>query len=99
MRQEAALKIGAFRYGKALALYCANPDGLEDPPPASTLTKIRRLPAVLLRALPRDIRLARREGRLAQVREHVRGVWDGILDRPLPLERLGLRGPARNGTR
>ena len=91
MRQEAALKIGAFSYGKALSLYCANPDGVDDPAPASSLTRLRHLPAVLFRALPRDIRLARREGRLAQVREHVRGMWDGILGRPLPLERLGLR--------
>ena len=90
-RQEAALKIGAFSYGKALSLYCANPDGLVEPPPASALTRLLRLPGVLFRALPRDVRLARREGRLGQVREHVRGVWDGILDRPLPLERLGLR--------
>jgi hypothetical protein len=41
--------------------------------------------------LPRDIRIARQEGRLAQIREHVRGLRDGLLDRPLPLERLGLR--------
>jgi hypothetical protein len=91
MRQEAALKIGAFDYGAALSLYCSNPDHVDDPPPASGLIKLLRLPRVLIRALPRDIRLARREGRLAQVREHVRGLWDGLLDRPLPLERLGLR--------
>jgi hypothetical protein len=91
MRQEAALKIGAWGYRKALSLYCANPYGADDPPPVSALTKLLRLPVVLFRALPRDIRAARREGRLAQVREQVRGLWDGICDRPLPLERLGLR--------
>jgi len=91
MRQEQALKIGAWNYRTALSLYCANPDGVDDPAPVSTLTKLLRLPVVLLRALPRDIRIARREGRLAQLGEHVRGLWDGILDRPLPLERLGLR--------
>jgi GT2 family glycosyltransferase len=91
MRQEQALKIGAWSYRKALSLYCADPDGLDDAPPVSGLTKLRRLPAVLFRALPRDIRIARQEGRLAQIREHVRGLWDGLLDRPLPLERLGLR--------
>jgi GT2 family glycosyltransferase len=91
MRQESALKIGAWSYRNALALYCANPDGLDDPPPASAWVKVRRLPYVLFRALPRDVRIARQEGRLAQVEEHVHGLWDGILGRPLPLERLGLR--------
>jgi GT2 family glycosyltransferase len=91
MRQEPALKIGAWSYRKALSAYCANPYGVDDPPRASALTKLLRLPIVLVRALPRDIRSARREGRLAQLAEHLRGLRDGILDRPLPLERLGLR--------
>jgi GT2 family glycosyltransferase len=91
MRQEPALKIGAWNYRKALALYWSNPDGVDDPPPASALARLVRLPAALFRTLPRDVRQARAEGRLAQVSEHVRGLWDGILDRPLPLQRLGLR--------
>jgi hypothetical protein len=91
MRQEPALKIGAWTYRRALALYCANPDGLDDPPAASLGARIRNVPYVLIRALPRDIRAAYREGRLAQLAEHVRGLWDGARDRPLPLERLGLR--------
>ena len=91
MRQEQALKIGAWSYRQAFSLYCSNPDGRDDPQPASGWDKLRRLPHVLFRSLPRDIRIARDEGRLAQIREHVRGLWDGILDRPLPLERLGLR--------
>lgn len=91
MRQEPALKIGAWNYRRALALYWSNPDGVDDPPPASALARLSRLPAALFRTLPRDVRQARAEGRLAQVGEHVRGLWDGILDRPLPLQRLGLR--------
>jgi GT2 family glycosyltransferase len=91
MRQEQALKIGAWSYRRAISLYCGNPDGVDDPAPVSTLTKLLRLPVVVFRALPRDIRSARREGRLAQFAEHMRGLWDGVLDRPLPLERLGLR--------
>src|SRR5215470_11532241 len=91
MRQEQALKIGAWSYRKAFSLYCSNPDGRDDPQPTSGWDTLRRLPHVLFRSLPRDIRIARDEGRLAQIREHVRGLWDGILDRPLPLERLGLR--------
>ena len=91
MRQEPALKIGAWNYRRALALYWANPDGVDDPPAASALARLLRLPAALFRTLPRDVRQARADGRLAQVSEHVRGLWDGILDRPLPLQRLGLR--------
>jgi len=34
---------------------------------------------------------ARREGRTAEVREHVQGLIDGIKNRPVPLDRLGLR--------
>jgi GT2 family glycosyltransferase len=41
--------------------------------------------------LPRDLRRAHVEGRLEQLREHLRGLWDGFRNRPLPLERLGLR--------
>ena len=91
LRQEPALKIGAWSYRRAVSLYCANPDGIDDPPSLSFWTKLRNAPYVLLRALPRDIRSAHREGRLAQIGEHLRGLWDGVLDRPLPLERLGLR--------
>jgi len=55
------------------------------------LRDLLALPRVLLWALPRDIRTAHREGRLAQILELLRGLRDGALDRPLPLERLGLR--------
>ena len=92
MRQEPALKIGAWSYRKALWLYCATPRGAHGPEPSpSLLAMVARVPYVLLRALPRDVGIARREGRLGQIGAHVRGLWDGILDRPLPLERLGLR--------
>ncbi len=92
MRQEPALKIGAFNYRRALWLYCATPRGAHGPEPSpSLLAMVARVPYVLLRALPRDVGIARREGRLGQVGALVRGLWDGLLDRPLPLERLGLR--------
>lgn len=93
MRQESALKIGAWNYRRALSMYCANPDEAGDLPavPISTSSKILKLPGILFRALPRDIRIAASEGRLEQIRAHVRGLWDGLLNRPLPLEELGLR--------
>lgn len=92
MRQEPALKIGAWSYRTALALYCA--------PPGATAASVRlrplprdllQLPRILLWSLPRDVRRAYREGRLAQIAELLRGLWEGLLDRPLPLERLRLR--------
>jgi GT2 family glycosyltransferase len=39
----------------------------------------------------RTWRGAERSGRTAQVRAYMRGLWDGWWDRPLPLEKLGLR--------
>ncbi|MGH7789072.1 MAG: glycosyltransferase family 2 protein [Candidatus Binatia bacterium] len=37
------------------------------------------------------IRAAERSGRTAEFRAYLRGLWDGLRDRPLPLEELGLR--------
>jgi hypothetical protein len=45
----------------------------------------------ILWAFPSDAVRARRVGYTTQVEEAARGLWDGLLDRPLPLERLGLR--------
>jgi GT2 family glycosyltransferase len=52
------------------------------------------VPAVVLAVgwrFPRDVVRAARSGRLGEIAETLRGLRDGILDRPLPLERLGLR--------
>ncbi|MBX3025603.1 glycosyltransferase family 2 protein [bacterium] len=91
MREEEALKIGAFGFRRALALHCLD-DG--DRPPLAGLARGLRAGARLL-ALPawlgREAWRAHREGRDAQVVELVRGLRDGVLDRPLPLRRLGLR--------
>jgi hypothetical protein len=46
---------------------------------------------MLLCDLPREVRRARGEGQTAQVEACLRGHWDGVRGRPLPLERLGLR--------
>ncbi|HSP95636.1 MAG TPA: glycosyltransferase family 2 protein [Candidatus Dormibacteraeota bacterium] len=91
MREEEALKIGAFGFRRALALHCLD-DGAAAPvgPLARWLragARLFALPAWLLR----ESRRAHREGRDAQVLELVRGLRDGVLFRPLPLERLGLR--------
>jgi glycosyltransferase involved in cell wall biosynthesis len=53
------------------------------------------LPWDLFVALPRDVVRAIRSGRLAEFVEYVRGLRDGVCDRPLPLTRLGLKSASR----
>ena len=48
-------------------------------------------PIDLLWTLPRLVWSAHREGHVAQPLAEIRGLVDGVLDRPLPLEKLGLR--------
>jgi GT2 family glycosyltransferase len=45
--------------------------------------------------LPRALAAAHRERRTAELVAYVRGLWDGVLGRPLPLHRLGLYGVRR----
>ena len=49
------------------------------------------VPVDVLWSFPRDVWRAWRSGRLRELGETLRGLRDGVLDRPLPLERLGLR--------
>ena len=48
-------------------------------------------PIDLLWTVPRRARHALARGRLRELRYQLRGFWDGVRDRPLPLEWLGLR--------
>ena len=93
MRQETALKIGAWSYRRALRVYAGGAAGAqpEPRPPQLGLGDLLVLPRVLLWTLPHDARAAYREGRLAQIVELLRGLRDGALNRPLPLARLRLR--------
>jgi len=49
------------------------------------------VPVDTLWSFPRDVLHAVRIGRTTEMAETLRGLRDGALDRPLPLERLGLR--------
>jgi len=49
------------------------------------------VPVDLFWVLPREIAAAARQGRLAQFRSYLRGLWDGVRRKPLPLRELGLR--------
>jgi GT2 family glycosyltransferase len=94
MAREEELMLGLWTYRRALTLYCLEREvGRPGAPPTARerLRALARAPKHLLVTLPADVRAAHREGATAQVVEHVRGLWDGVRDRPLPLERLGLR--------
>jgi hypothetical protein len=81
--------LGYWTYRRALVVAC---NGRRGGSRARRLVRtLVRAPVVLLWTLPRDLRRAWREGRMVQVMEHVRGLADGFRDRPVPLERLGLR--------
>jgi GT2 family glycosyltransferase len=49
------------------------------------------VPIDLMWNLPREIWEAHRQGRLAELRFYLRGLWDGLRDRPLPLAKMGLK--------
>ncbi|MEO8601000.1 MAG: glycosyltransferase [bacterium] len=85
MRREEDLMLGLWTYRRALSLFAFGPSGRVS---AATLL---RTPWRLAVDLPRQIRAAHRAGQTAQLVEHCRGLWDGLRDRPLPLERLRLR--------
>jgi hypothetical protein len=86
---EEELMLGAWTYRRALVVACVGRTG--GSPVGRFLGTILRAPVVLLWSLPRAAAQARRAGRTVQVREHVRGLIDGLYNRPVPLDRLGLR--------
>ena len=94
MGREEEVKLGLWTYRRALALYCLECEMDGAPGPATWRTRLRAFwhaPRHLLVSLPADVRRAHAEGVTAEVVECVRGLQDGYHDRPLPLERLGLR--------
>jgi GT2 family glycosyltransferase len=94
LEREEELKLGVLTYRRALALYCleAESDGAEVSPTAGTrLRALLRAPKHLLVSLPADVRRAHGDGAMAEIVELLRGLRDGWHDRPLPLERLGLK--------
>jgi hypothetical protein len=90
--REEGFTLGLLTYRSAWR-YCLEGGRLvgDHRPTARQLRALGRSPVSLPRDLPRDIRQARAEGLTVQVDACVRGHWDGVRGRPLPLERLGLR--------
>ncbi len=86
---EEELMLGVWTYRHALVVACVGRTG--GSPIGRFLRTILRAPVALLWSLPRAAARARREGRTGEVSEHVRGLVDGLTNRPVPLDRLGLR--------
>lgn len=101
--REEELKLGLLTYRKVLVDFCLEESGMS-PEAAATrrptvrevLRALRKAPHVFLHSLPRHIRRAREEGFTAQVDACLRGHLDGLRNRPLPLEELGLRRPVEH---
>jgi GT2 family glycosyltransferase len=92
--REDDLKLGVLTYRRALALYCLEKEtgaGNASPTLATRLRALFHAPKHLFVSLPADVRRAHAEGATAELVEHMRGLADGYHDRPLPLERLGLK--------
>lgn len=91
--KEGWLRLGRWGYKSFLREHCVERHGFLSE--AGTGPKLAGalllLPVDLFWALPREICTVYRQGRLRQFLYYLRGLLDGVLDRPLPLEWLGLR--------
>ena len=87
MRREGWYQLGRWSYPSMLRYYCLERHGAA----RWSLTALARAAGDLLWSLPRDVWQAHRARRTAQVEAHVRGLWHGLLDRPVDFVALGLR--------
>jgi GT2 family glycosyltransferase len=92
------MRLGRWGYAQFAREYFVDRHRVLRETPRGPLGRVRRagafavLPVVdVLWCLPRDVVRAWRTGRLDEFFEYLRGLRDGVLDRRLPLERLGLR--------
>ena len=83
---ESEFRLGRWSWGEVADAYLGSPRAGR-----GALARAAALPLAVAWRFPRDVVRAARSGRLAEVAETLRGLRDGILDRRLPLERLGLR--------
>jgi hypothetical protein len=96
--REGWMKLGRWDWRELFRFYFLDRHGIPRTPPPGRAGRIARalrvalhVPLDLLWSVPRDLWQALRLGRTDELVETVRGLRDGILDRPLPLARLGLR--------
>jgi hypothetical protein len=98
MGREEEYEIGKWTYRRVLEFFFLVRHGLRSDPTAGRGERLRvvarvlqHLPGDLFVTLPALLWAAHREGHVAQPLAELRGLWDGIWNRPLPLRRLGLR--------
>jgi hypothetical protein len=98
MQREGWLRLGRFGYKDAARLHFVGRHPLLMRPSrgwrdglVKALAFAMLVPIDLFWNLPREIWRAHRAGRTAQFAQYLRGLRDGVLDRPIPLEDLGLR--------
>jgi len=96
--REGWMKLGRWSWGELVRFYFLDRRGIPREPPREWRARLARplrlavlAPVDALWSWPRDVWRAVRAGRTAEVFAELRGLRDGILDRPLPLKRLGLR--------
>ncbi|MBX3025814.1 glycosyltransferase family 2 protein [bacterium] len=98
MGREEEYEIGKWTYRRVLELFFLARHGIHSDPTAPRRERLRavlralpHVPRDLFLTLPRLLWTAHRERHVAQPLAELRGLWDGIWNRPLPLRRLGLR--------
>jgi len=96
--REGWMKLGRWTWGELAQAYLLDRHGIARTRPATLGARLLRsvriawwAPLDVLCFFPRDVWRALRAGRMSEFFETLRGLRDGVLDRPLPLERLGLR--------
>ena len=92
------MKLGRWSWEEFARFYFFDRHGIPREPPTDRGARILRAlrlavlaPVDVLWSMPRDVWRAVRVGRTAELFATMRGWWDGLRDRPLPLRRLGLR--------
>jgi GT2 family glycosyltransferase len=103
LNREGWLRLGRWSYGDTVRYYFRDRHPMLRRRSRGAVDRVRRFlvycvtfPVDLLWSLPRDVVRASREGRIASVMADVRGLRDGVLDRPVPFAALGLRWGVRS---
>lgn len=98
MGREEEYEIGKWTYPRVLEFFFLARHGIRYDAGAPAGARLRavlhalpHLPRDLFVTLPRLLWAAHREGHVAQPLAELHGLWDGVWNRALPLERLGLR--------
>src|SRR6185295_16066745 len=96
--REGWMKLHRWTWPEVAAVHFLDRRRIPRDPGPTRAARVRRAlrlaltgPFDLLWTAPHETWRAIRTGRTAELFEVLRGLWDGIRNRPLPLRRLGLR--------